>query len=108
MERGSYPACWVAPRTSLLQSSDPPTSARSSTATTWCCCTKHATGRAVGEDRVARGVDGTSTSGLPLWHVTLTVAGEAVTAAELRSGLERLVEERPFMLAVKYSSDRAE
>jgi hypothetical protein len=57
---------------------------------------------------VARGVDGTSTSGLPLWHVTLTVAGEAVTAAELRSGLERLVEERPFMLAVKYSSDRAE
>ncbi|GAA4358994.1 hypothetical protein [Angustibacter luteus] len=57
---------------------------------------------------MARGVDGTSTSGLPLWHVTLTVAGEAVTAAELRTGLERLVEERPFMLAVKYSADRAE
>jgi hypothetical protein len=57
---------------------------------------------------VARAVEGTPKSGLPLWHVTLTVAGEAVPADRLRPALECLVQERPFMLAVRYSADRAE
>lgn len=43
-----------------------------------------------------------------LWHVTVTVAGEPIDAAEVRAGLERLVEERPFLLGARYRSDRAE
>jgi hypothetical protein len=52
-------------------------------------------------------VDGAEAD-LPLWHVTLTVAGEAVDDESLRAGLEQLVQERPFMLAVRYASNRAE
>jgi hypothetical protein len=52
--------------------------------------------------------DGEAGDPLPLWHVTLTVSGVSVDGATLRDGLERLVQERPFMLAVRYAADRAE
>jgi hypothetical protein len=45
---------------------------------------------------------------LPLWHVTLTLAGEPFDTESLRQGLDRLVEERPFMLSVRYDTTRAE
>jgi hypothetical protein len=43
-----------------------------------------------------------------MWHVTLTVAGAAVPTIEIRSGLERLEHEHPFLLAGRYAPDRAE
>ncbi len=43
-----------------------------------------------------------------LWHVTLTVAGDPVDAAELRDALEQLAAERPFMVSMRYGLDRAE
>jgi len=43
-----------------------------------------------------------------LWHVTLTVGGEAHPVDEVRGALERLSEERPFMLSGRYSESRAE
>ncbi len=45
---------------------------------------------------------------LDMWHVTLTVAGDPVSPAELCAGLERLADERPFLLAARYGADRAE
>jgi hypothetical protein len=45
---------------------------------------------------------------LPLWHVTLTLAGEPFDTESLRHGLDQLVEERPFMLSVRYDTTRAE
>jgi hypothetical protein len=56
---------------------------------------------------VAEG-DLTSDNPLPLWHVTLTVAGEPYDVELLRPGLDRLVVERPFMLSVRYDAGRAE
>jgi hypothetical protein len=44
----------------------------------------------------------------PLWHVTLTLTGDPVPSDELRAALNRLVEERPFMLSVRYACDRVE
>lgn len=46
--------------------------------------------------------------GLPLWHVTLTMAGPAVPTPALRGALDQLVLERPFMVSVRYAPDRAE
>ena len=43
-----------------------------------------------------------------MWHVTLTVAGDAVPVSEIRDALERLVQERPFLLSARYAPDRAE
>jgi len=43
-----------------------------------------------------------------LWHVTLTVGGEAHPVDEVRGALERLSEERPFMLSGRYAESRAE
>ena len=43
-----------------------------------------------------------------MWHVTLTVAGHPVAVAEIRSGLERLEHEHPFLLSARYAPDRAE
>ncbi len=57
---------------------------------------------------MADGIEVVPRGDLPLWHVTLTVAGDAVPGAELRPALEQLVQERPFMLAVRYADDRAE
>jgi len=46
--------------------------------------------------------------GWPMWHVTLTVAGEPVPEPEIRAGLERLSHEHPFLLSGRYGVDRAE
>ncbi|WP_432520324.1 hypothetical protein [Kineococcus sp. SYSU DK006] len=45
---------------------------------------------------------------LPLWSVTLTVAGEAVEVEELRAALDRLLDEHPFLSSVRYSATRVE
>ena len=52
--------------------------------------------------------DVTSENPMPLWHVTLTVAGEPSDVEAMRLGLDRLVVERPFMLSVRYDAGRAE
>lgn len=57
---------------------------------------------------MVKGIVGPAGRHLPLWHVTLTVAGQAVEGDALRAGLNRLVHERPFMLSVRYAHDRAE
>ncbi len=43
-----------------------------------------------------------------MWHVTLTVAGESVPLATIRTALERLSDEHPFLLSGRYAADRAE
>jgi hypothetical protein len=43
-----------------------------------------------------------------MWHVTLTVVGDAVAIGDVREALERLTYERPFLLSARYASDRAE
>ena len=59
-----------------------------------------------------RGADSAEAKAVPqlvgMWHVTLTVGGEAVDAGTIRSGLERLTHERPFLLSARYAADRAE
>ncbi len=53
----------------------------------------------------------TSTEHAPatsLWFVTVTVAGDDVDAQTIRSGLERLSHEHPFLLSGRYAADRAE
>ena len=44
----------------------------------------------------------------PMWHVTLTVVGEALEPREVLSALERLTHEQPFLLSARYAADRAE
>lgn len=46
------------------------------------------------------------TSGL--WHVTLTVSGAEQDADDVRAALERLSDERPFLLSGRYACGRAE
>jgi hypothetical protein len=46
--------------------------------------------------------------GSGLWHVTLTVAGDAQPADEVLAALERLSLERPFFLSGRYGCGRAE
>ncbi len=43
-----------------------------------------------------------------MWHITLTVSGEAVPVEVIRSALERLSHEHPFLLSGRYAQDRAE
>ena len=43
-----------------------------------------------------------------MWHVILTVAGDPVAPQTIREALERLSSEHPFLLAGRYSSERAE
>jgi hypothetical protein len=43
-----------------------------------------------------------------LWHVTLTVAGDARDPADVLAALERLSAERPFFLSGRYAGERAE
>ncbi|MFB9378239.1 hypothetical protein ACFFKU_08710 [Kineococcus gynurae] len=45
---------------------------------------------------------------LPLWSVTLTVAGERTDLGGLRSALDALVRERPLLSRVRYAADRVE
>ena len=42
-----------------------------------------------------------------LWHVTLTVAGDAVEPMLLRAALSRLREERPFIDTVEFTGSSA-
>lgn len=44
----------------------------------------------------------------PLWHVIVTVGGDGNEPAQVRSGLVRLLEEQPFMHAVRYNGRSAE
>jgi hypothetical protein len=46
--------------------------------------------------------------GLPLWFVTLTLAGERTGLDRVVDALEQLLVARPFMLSVRYAADRAE
>ncbi len=43
-----------------------------------------------------------------MWHVTLTVAGPSVSRDVIKTALERLSHEHPFLLSGRYSDDRAE
>lgn len=43
-----------------------------------------------------------------MWHITLTVAGAAVPEPVIKSALERLSDEHPFLLSGRYAADRAE
>ncbi len=45
---------------------------------------------------------------LPLWQVTLTVAGNQSDPQLLARSLEQLSQERPFMMSIRYAEDRAE
>lgn len=43
-----------------------------------------------------------------LWHVTVTVSGDAVEPLIVRNALRRLSDQRPFLHSLKYSGGRAE
>jgi hypothetical protein len=58
-------------------------------------------------DRVA-GLSDDGSPDLALWHVTVTFAGDAVDPVELRTGLERLTHERPFLVSARFACDRVE
>jgi hypothetical protein len=45
---------------------------------------------------------------LPLWSVTLTLAGAPTDVCALRAALDRLVAEQPFLSTVRYSEERVE
>jgi hypothetical protein len=42
------------------------------------------------------------------WHVTVTVAGDAVEPLIVRNALRRLSDQRPFLHSLKYAGGRAE
>lgn len=43
-----------------------------------------------------------------MWHVTLTVGGSHVERQLVRAALDRLSSERPFLISLRYSGERAE
>ena len=43
-----------------------------------------------------------------LWHVTLSLTGDRQPATDVRAALERLADERPFLLSGRYGEQRAE
>jgi len=43
-----------------------------------------------------------------LWHVTLTLSGDAQPLDDVLAALERLAAERPFFLSGRYAGERAE
>jgi hypothetical protein len=43
-----------------------------------------------------------------MWHVCLTVGGERHEPAEVLAALERLADERPFLMSGRYDGDHAE
>jgi len=45
---------------------------------------------------------------LPLWHVTVTLAGAPAPVDRLRAGLERLTRQSPFLASARYAVDRVE
>jgi hypothetical protein len=50
------------------------------------------------------------TSGAPvvLWHVTITMGGDALDEGAVLDSLRRLADEQPFLLSGRYGRDRAE
>ncbi|MFE6283496.1 hypothetical protein [Streptomyces sp. NPDC057877] len=77
-------------------------------------------GRGAGEERAltsvaagdryeGEGVGGERPEDTPrLWHVTLSVSGEAAPLGEVRRALEQLAHDHPFLLTSRYASDHAE
>ena len=45
---------------------------------------------------------------MTLWHVTLTLGGDEIEAADVLDALRRLADEQPFLLSGRYAGDRAE
>src|SRR3954462_2633355 len=45
---------------------------------------------------------------MALWHITLTLGGEEIDAADVLEALRRLPDEQPFLLSGRYAGDRAE
>jgi hypothetical protein len=43
-----------------------------------------------------------------LWHITLTLGGDDIEAADVLEALRRLADEQPFLLSGRYAGDRAE
>lgn len=43
-----------------------------------------------------------------MWHITLTLAGDPVSSDSIKTALERLSEQHPFLLAGRFAHDRAE
>ncbi|MFJ5259708.1 hypothetical protein ACIQAC_04410 [Streptomyces sp. NPDC088387] len=69
--------------------------------------------RPAGEERaltsVAAGDRYEQPGDLPrLWHVTLSVSGEAAPLKEVRRALEQLAHDHPFLLTSRYADDHAE
>ncbi|MER6342983.1 hypothetical protein ACWC10_02030 [Streptomyces sp. NPDC001595] len=53
--------------------------------------------------------EGEGPADLPrLWHVTLSVSGEAAPLTEVRRALEQLAHDHPFLLTSRYAGDHAE
>jgi hypothetical protein len=48
------------------------------------------------------------TSELRFWHVTVTVAGEALDLDQVREALVRFADQHSFLHSLRYSADRAE
>jgi hypothetical protein len=48
------------------------------------------------------------TDSTTMWHVTLTLGGDAMDRASIRAALDRLGQERPFLVSARYSTERAE
>ncbi|MFF1273001.1 hypothetical protein ACFVZC_06270 [Streptomyces marokkonensis] len=71
--------------------------------------------RAAGDERALTSVPAGApfTAGEPrdlprLWHVTLSVSGEAAPVGEVRRSLEQLAHDHPFLLTSRYADDHAE
>ena len=45
---------------------------------------------------------------LSLWHVTVVVSGAAVPVEPLRTALDQLRRQHPFLASVRYAADRVE
>ena len=45
---------------------------------------------------------------MALWHVTLTLGGDEISADDALAALRRLADEQPFLLSGRYAGDRAE
>ena len=45
---------------------------------------------------------------LPIWHVTVVLAGEPVDLRSLVRGLENLLDHQPFLGSARYGRDRVE
>ncbi|MER5744047.1 hypothetical protein [Streptomyces sp. NPDC002225] len=61
-------------------------------------------GRATAPERTAREERTPS----KLWHITLSVSGDATPLKEVRRGLEQLAHDHPFLLTSRYADDHAE